>query len=410
MTEQLPAPPVPAECDLRDFAFMPLEVRRLLTSETWLLGSAEEKCAALTLWCEAWHQVPASSLPDNDKMLAHLSQSGARWKKVKAHVLRSWVKCSDGRLYHPVVAEKALESWAKKEAQRERSRKANDARWGKKEMPKDRVGDAEGLHVRIRMEERQGSSEDEQSSPGRNAQTIHEASRKESRDDPKGESRESKGIGREEDHDAAAASESPVAARELAEPDRQSDLQEPENHGPPVSGGDRLDLTPPICLDRSPEAQAFKLWQAAAASERWPPVDLLTSTRRFKLRAILALCGGPSGFETALEAAKRADFLRGTDGRTHAWFDLDWLLDEQKFTRLMEGRYAQKREHASNGVAQSAGARNFRTRANAAAAFSGAGRGGPADAGDAGSGDGHHEAGAGDLGTALNDPGPRTAR
>jgi len=38
--ETRPAPLVPAEVDLRDFAFMPLDVRRLLTSETWVLGTA----------------------------------------------------------------------------------------------------------------------------------------------------------------------------------------------------------------------------------------------------------------------------------------------------------------------------------------------------------------------------------
>lgn len=129
MTE-LPAPMTPADCDLRDFAFMPLDVRRLLTSETWVLGEADEKVAALSLWCEAWHQVPAASLPENERMLAHLSGAGqAGWKKVRDHALRGWIKCSDGRLYHPVVAEKAIEAWAKKETQRVRSRKANAARW-----------------------------------------------------------------------------------------------------------------------------------------------------------------------------------------------------------------------------------------------------------------------------------------
>ena len=138
-----PAPLTPADCDLRDFAFMPLEVRRLLTSETWVLGTAEEKIAALSLWCEAWHQVPAASLPDNERMLAHLSGAAGGWRKVREHALRGWVKCSDGRLYHPVVAEKALESWAKKEAQRERSRRANAARWGARNPPRDVSGGVE---------------------------------------------------------------------------------------------------------------------------------------------------------------------------------------------------------------------------------------------------------------------------
>ena len=131
----LPAPLTPPDCDLRDFAFMPLEIRRVLTSATWVLGTPKEKVAALTLWCESWHQVPAASLPDDDKMLSHLSGAGTAWRKVREHVLRGWVRCSDGRLYHPVVAEKALESWEKKQAQRERSRRANAARWASHEHP-----------------------------------------------------------------------------------------------------------------------------------------------------------------------------------------------------------------------------------------------------------------------------------
>jgi hypothetical protein len=118
----------PPDCDLRDYPWMPLDVRRMLTSETWVLGSAEEKCAAVTLWCEAWQQVPAASLPDNDRMLAHLSMAGAGWKKIRDEVLKSWVKCSDGRLYHPTVAEKANESWERKLAQRQRTEAARQAK------------------------------------------------------------------------------------------------------------------------------------------------------------------------------------------------------------------------------------------------------------------------------------------
>jgi len=125
----LPAPLVAADVDLRDFAFMPLDVGRLLTSETWLLGSGDECKAAMALWCVSWHQVPAASLPANDKMLAHLSAAGPRWRKVKAHALRGWVLCADGRMYHPVVAEKAIEAWGHKRKQSERGKAGAAKRW-----------------------------------------------------------------------------------------------------------------------------------------------------------------------------------------------------------------------------------------------------------------------------------------
>lgn len=124
------APLVPSDVDLRDFAFMPLEIRRLFSSETWVLGSYEEKCASLCLWGESWFQVPAASLPNNDRMLSHLSQTGSRWSRVKEHAMRGWVLCSDGRWYHPVVAEKALEAWAKHKKASSKGKAGAAKRWG----------------------------------------------------------------------------------------------------------------------------------------------------------------------------------------------------------------------------------------------------------------------------------------
>ena len=125
-----PAPLTPADCDLRDFQFMPVDVHRLLTSETWILGTGEERAAAMTLWLASWHQVPAGSIPKDDRMLAHLSQSGPKWKKLKSHTLRGWIEAADGRLYHPVVAEKALEAWVEKLAFSLSGSAGNAKRWG----------------------------------------------------------------------------------------------------------------------------------------------------------------------------------------------------------------------------------------------------------------------------------------
>jgi len=128
MSESLRDPPVPPECDLRDFPFLPLEGRRLLSSESWILGSPAERCAALCLLIEAWHQVPAASLPADDRMLAHFSQTGAHWAEVKIHAMRGWFKAIDGRLYHPVLVTKAIDAWTRKKAQREQTAAARAAR------------------------------------------------------------------------------------------------------------------------------------------------------------------------------------------------------------------------------------------------------------------------------------------
>jgi Protein of unknown function (DUF1376) len=115
----LPEPLTPADCDLRGMPYMPLDIVRLFDSDFYALSTGEEFKAGLTLWGRAFLQVPAGSLPDDDRILAHLSGAGARWNKVRGTALRGWVKCSDGRLYHPTVAEKAAETWAKRQQHRD---------------------------------------------------------------------------------------------------------------------------------------------------------------------------------------------------------------------------------------------------------------------------------------------------
>jgi hypothetical protein len=118
--ESLPPPLVPDDVDLQDFAFMPLDVRRLRDSDLASNETPEACWAAVLIWAASWHQVPAASVPNNDQWLAKVAGYVARgridpaWNEVRNGALRGWVACSDGRLYHPVVAEKALESWMSK--------------------------------------------------------------------------------------------------------------------------------------------------------------------------------------------------------------------------------------------------------------------------------------------------------
>jgi hypothetical protein len=131
-----PPPLVPAEVDLRDFHYMPLDVVRLRDSDLAARSTGEEFRAAVMLWCAAWHQRPAASLPDDDVILANLAGYGRAvdaWLGVKDGALRNWKKCSDGRLYHPTVAEKANEAWGQKlvalwRRECDRARKENIAR------------------------------------------------------------------------------------------------------------------------------------------------------------------------------------------------------------------------------------------------------------------------------------------
>ena len=115
-----PTPLTPPECDLSDFQYMELDVRRLRDSKFAATPNGDAFRAGIMLWCAAWHQIPAASLPDDDVELANLAGYGRmpisvkEWKKVRAEALHGFVKCSDGRLYHPVIAEKAIAAFESK--------------------------------------------------------------------------------------------------------------------------------------------------------------------------------------------------------------------------------------------------------------------------------------------------------
>lgn len=128
------APLTPSDCDLRDFAFMPLDIVRLFGSEFHATANDAEWRAGVTLWLKSFHQVPAGSLPDDDIVLARLAEMGRNlrgWRKVQLVAMRGWRRCDDGRLYHPVVAEKVNDAWDRKMLARERGKKGNEARWGR---------------------------------------------------------------------------------------------------------------------------------------------------------------------------------------------------------------------------------------------------------------------------------------
>ncbi len=126
-----PPPLVPIDCDLRGLSYMPLDVVRLLDSDLFALSTGDECKAAICLWCKAWGQVPAGSIPNNERVLAKwVGVSLSEWRTISDMVLRGWVECSDGRLYHSVICEKALEAWVERLAHRRRSAQGNATRYG----------------------------------------------------------------------------------------------------------------------------------------------------------------------------------------------------------------------------------------------------------------------------------------
>lgn len=117
MPDSLPAPLTPPDCDLRTYYAMPLHLQRFRDSDLVTQEDPETVLAAIMLWSASWHQLPAASLPADDRALAKFAGYGrslAAWHNVKEGALRGFILCSDGRLYHEVVAEFANESWDKR--------------------------------------------------------------------------------------------------------------------------------------------------------------------------------------------------------------------------------------------------------------------------------------------------------
>lgn len=133
MSDNLSDPLVPVDVDLTDFPYFQLDVRRLRDSRLAASVSGEEFRCAVLLWCAAWHQIPAASLPDDDIELAQLAGFGRainEWRKYREGALYGFVRCADGRFYHPTIAEKACDAWNEKQAHRyrrecDRTRKEN---------------------------------------------------------------------------------------------------------------------------------------------------------------------------------------------------------------------------------------------------------------------------------------------
>lgn len=110
----LPQPLVPSEVDLTGLGFMPLRHLRVMQSTLFIKSTGDEFKAAFALWCASWTEIPAGSLPDDDELLESLSRSKI-WKKVKTRALHGWMPCSDGRLYHKVIAPLAIDAWERRE-------------------------------------------------------------------------------------------------------------------------------------------------------------------------------------------------------------------------------------------------------------------------------------------------------
>ena len=83
---------------------------------------------------------------------------------------------------------------------------------------------------------------------------------------------------------------------------------------------------------------AFDLYNNLAKEIELPVAMAFTDTRKTRLRQRLKSCGGIDGWKHALEKLKASGHCRGENDR--GWVaDLDFILQEKSFTKLMEGSY-----------------------------------------------------------------------
>jgi hypothetical protein len=165
--------------------------------------------------------------------------------------------------------------------------------------------------------------------------------------------------GSEPDEDEGGSGSEPKVVKEAPVP-KKSELKivQASTSSPPVppteekspqmeDGGWRMEDEKEVSISLPSEARrsedlddAVSGWNCMARQNGLPVVQRLTDPRKRALKARLAECGGIEGWERALHLITESPFLLGTNGGWKA--DFDFLLQPSKFTKLMEGSYADR--------------------------------------------------------------------
>ncbi|MGC9217077.1 DUF1376 domain-containing protein [Acidithiobacillus sp.] len=126
------SPPIPEGVNLQSMRWFKLDIVNLLNSDFMQLASPEEFKAAFLLWTKSIHQVPGGSLPNDEAVLAMLAGGydyrRKSWQRIREMALYGWTLCSDGRLYHPTVAETVLGMLDSSTKERQRDGRSDDLR------------------------------------------------------------------------------------------------------------------------------------------------------------------------------------------------------------------------------------------------------------------------------------------
>lgn len=333
--------PVPGDLDLRYLPDMPLSVGILRDSGIASVGNPEVFRCAVLLWCAAWHQVPAGSLPSDAATLARLAGLGRDvrgWAELEADVLRGFAAGPDGLLYHRVVCERAVEVHNKmakgrwrKACEQVRYRNKSKPEGQKEALPIEPIpviydwssAGEEPVSAVLSAGNSDNSSGNSGGVPAETPKSPPRVRRSSGGNSGKGKERK----GKEGSEEASSAS-----ARARRRP-------APKVEAKPAA---------PVVADTSAAARAFAAYNQCAQAQGWRPAQFLNSTVRVQLDACLDLVDGMPGWMDALIAASGAKFFRLPDGKPQPWFCLDWLLKQDNFRKLMEGAYAERFPTAVN--------------------------------------------------------------
>lgn len=315
----------PADCDLRDFAFMPLDVVRLRDSDLAATESAESFRAAVMLWCASWHQLPAASLPNDDRVLANLAGYGRvvkEWMKEREGALRGWALCTDGRLYHPVVAEKAMEAWRGKlerlwRTECARIKKHNQRHNLQAEPPEFEAwlscGRPQGQMPNVPEDKKPLSLGQDPPCP---ALVPNETA-------SKGQ-REGQGQGQ---------------LIEIPDPNGSSPSAPPPAF-PPCPVRQLVALFVDRCVPAMPKPR-IELWKdsqgADAMRHRWKWLLSEEAVRDDGSRYATDAAEAVDWFGRFFDSVQESDFLTGRSG--NGKFDLSWLMKRENFMKVVQGNY-----------------------------------------------------------------------
>jgi uncharacterized protein YdaU (DUF1376 family) len=292
---ELPEPLVSSETDLRNFDYMPLKVAQLRDSDFEATATDAEFRAAVMLWCASWHQLPASSLPSDDRMLCRLAGLGrdlATWEKVKAVAMDGFILCSDGRSYHPVISELAVTAFEMKKANEKRTNAATKARL---EKSKNNVtSDVTGF---VTLE-----------TIGRDVDVTFE---KQQRD-----------VQRNEPRQAHVTSTNRIEENRIEKKESKNiplPLSETDFELAATAWNDMVDWNFHRQLSKNPNKPPVQI----------PKIQHLSQSRKI---------GGLTGWLSMIEIIKQSPHLLGENDRAwHVFFD--WVLKPANLTKIMEKTY-----------------------------------------------------------------------